>query len=91
MLGFPSDMRDYSLGAQVLVDLGLKKIRLLTNNPGKYVALQGYDLEIVERVPLVAKLNKSNVRYLSTKKTRMGHLLDEKMFQECDCMAEDKT
>jgi 3,4-dihydroxy 2-butanone 4-phosphate synthase/GTP cyclohydrolase II len=76
MLGFPADMRDYSLGAQVLVDLGLKKIRLLTNNPGKYVALQGYDLEIVERVPIVCKPNEANRRYLNTKRDKMGHLLD---------------
>lgn len=76
MLGFPNDMRDYSLGAQILVDLGLKKIRLMTNNPGKYVALQGYDLEIVERVPMVCNPNKDNERYLNTKRERMGHLLD---------------
>ncbi|MEN6356568.1 MAG: bifunctional 3,4-dihydroxy-2-butanone-4-phosphate synthase/GTP cyclohydrolase II [Armatimonadota bacterium] len=76
MLGFPNDMRDYSLGAQILVDLGLKKIRLMTNNPGKYVALQGYDLEIVERVPMVCTPNEDNVRYLNTKRDRMGHLLD---------------
>jgi 3,4-dihydroxy 2-butanone 4-phosphate synthase/GTP cyclohydrolase II len=76
MLGFPNDMRDYSLGAQILVDLGLKKIRLMTNNPGKYVALQGYDLEIVERVPMVCTPNEDNVSYLNTKRDRMGHLLD---------------
>lgn len=84
MLGFPSDMRDYSLGAQILVDLGLKKIRLLTNNPGKYVALQGYDLEIVERVPIVCKPNEANARYLRTKRDRMGHLLGEQVFEECE-------
>lgn len=83
MLGFPSDMRDYSLGAQILVDLGLKKIRLMTNNPGKYVALRGYDLEITERVPLVCEPNEANRRYLKTKRDRMGHLLDEKLFDEC--------
>lgn len=76
MLGFPEDLRDYSLGAQVLVDLGLKKIRIMTNNPAKYAALQGFDLEIVERVPLVCKPHKDNLRYLSTKRDRMGHLLD---------------
>lgn len=83
MLGFPSDMRDYSLGAQILVDLGLKKIRLLTNNPGKYVALQGYDLEIVERVPLICDPNVDNVRYLSTKLEKMGHLLNEDALRAC--------
>jgi len=81
LLGFPNDMRDYSLGAQILVDLGLKKIRLLTNNPGKYVALQGYDLEIVERVPIVCDPNKDNYRYLNTKRQRMGHILDAGMFE----------
>lgn len=88
ILGFPSDMRDYSLGAQILVDLGLKKIRLLTNNPGKYVALQGYDLEIVERVPIVCSPNKDNARYLNTKRERMGHMLDASLFKHadaCDC------
>lgn len=93
ILGFPSDMRDYSLGAQILVDLGLKKIRLLTNNPGKYVALQGYDLEIVERVPIVCDPNSSNARYLNTKRERMGHYLDESLFKHvtpCDC-CEPKT
>lgn len=83
MLGFPGDMRDYSLGAQILVDLGLKKIRLMTNNPSKYVAVQGFDLEIVERVPIVCKPNADNARYLNTKREKMGHLLDEKLFDKC--------
>jgi len=91
MLGFPSDMRDYSLGAQILVDLGLKRIRLLTNNPGKYVALEGYDLEIVERVPIVCTPNKDNARYLRTKRDRMGHLLDEHLFDDCDMKPEPGT
>lgn len=82
MLGFPSDMRDYSLGAQVLVDLGLKKIRLMTNNPAKYAGLQGYDLEIVERIPIICKPNCNNIRYLNTKRDRMGHLLDSDMFEQ---------
>ncbi len=77
MLGFPEDLRDYSLGAQVLVDLGLKKIRLMTNNPAKYVALQGFDLEIVDRVPIVCEPNPENARYLNTKREKMGHFLDE--------------
>jgi 3,4-dihydroxy 2-butanone 4-phosphate synthase/GTP cyclohydrolase II len=83
LLGFPGDMRDYSLGAQVLVDLGLRKIRLMTNNPAKYVALQGFDLEIVDRVPLVCKPNKDNARYLNTKREKMGHLLDKCASGEC--------
>ncbi|MBP5717633.1 MAG: GTP cyclohydrolase II, partial [Abditibacteriota bacterium] len=83
MLGFPGDMRDYSLGAQVLVDLGLKKIRLLTNNPGKCKGLSGYGLEIVEQVPIVCGIGPDNERYMRTKKDRMGHILNEDMF--CDC------
>lgn len=75
MLGFPPDLRDYSIGAQILVDLGLKKIRLMTNNPAKYAGLSGYDLEIVERVPLICKPNSANERYLQTKRTKMGHKL----------------
>ncbi len=82
MLGLPGDMRDYGLGAQVLVDLGLKKIRILTNNPGKLAGLQGYDLEIVERVPLVCQPNKNNARYLNTKRAKMGHQLDEQLFKD---------
>ncbi len=74
-LGFPADMRDYSLGAQVLMDLGVTKMRLLTNNPKKYVGLSGYGLEIVERVPIVIKPNEINKRYLETKRDRMGHKL----------------
>ena len=74
-LGFPADMRDYSLGAQVLRDLGVVKMRLLTNNPKKYVGLSGHGLEIVERVPIVIKPNEVNKDYLETKKERMGHLL----------------
>ena len=75
LLGFPADMRDYSLGAQVLKDLGIKKIRLITNNPGKYAGLSGYDLEITERIPIVVAPKKENAKYLDTKKHRMGHLI----------------
>lgn len=77
MLGFPADIRDYSLGAQVLVDLGLRRVRLMTNNPAKYVALEGYDLEITERVPLVTEARPESRRYLETKRTKLGHLLFE--------------
>lgn len=77
MLGFPADIREYSLGAQVLVDLGLKKIRLMTNNPAKYAALGGYDLEITERVPLITKSRPEMSRYLHAKRTKMGHVLLE--------------
>jgi 3,4-dihydroxy 2-butanone 4-phosphate synthase/GTP cyclohydrolase II len=74
-LGFPADLRDYGVGAQVLVDLGLKRIRLMTNNPKKLAGLQGYGLEIVERVPLVFQPGDHNRRYLATKKARMGHMI----------------
>jgi GTP cyclohydrolase II/3,4-dihydroxy-2-butanone 4-phosphate synthase len=74
-LGFPSDLRDYGLGAQILVDLGVKKIRLMTNNPRKVVGLEGYGLEIVEQVPIKSPANPHNEKYLATKKKKMGHLL----------------
>jgi 3,4-dihydroxy 2-butanone 4-phosphate synthase/GTP cyclohydrolase II len=74
-LGFDMDLREYGLGAQILVDLGLKTIRLLTNNPKKIVGLEGYGLEIVEQVPIKVKPNPHNARYLNTKRKKMGHLL----------------
>ncbi|MEI6810161.1 MAG: bifunctional 3,4-dihydroxy-2-butanone-4-phosphate synthase/GTP cyclohydrolase II [bacterium] len=74
-LGFEADLRDYGIGAQILLDLGLKDIRLMTNNPRKIVGLQGYGLNIVKRVPIVEQPTKHNKRYLQTKKDRMGHLL----------------
>ena len=74
-LGFAPDLRDYGIGAQILCDLGLKKIRLLTNNPKKIIGLEGYGLEIVERVPLKIMHNKKNEFYLKTKKDKMGHLI----------------
>jgi 3,4-dihydroxy 2-butanone 4-phosphate synthase/GTP cyclohydrolase II len=74
-LGFPSDLREYGTGAQILADLGVRKIRLLTNNPRKVVGLEGYGMEIVERVPIQSASNPHNARYLSTKKKKMGHLL----------------
>ncbi len=76
-LGFKPDLRNYGVGAQMLVDLGLKKIRLLTNNPTKVVGLQGYDIEIVERVQLECTPNDTNICYLQTKREKMGHLLDQ--------------
>ena len=74
-LGFPADKRDYGIGAQMLLDLGVRKLRLLTNNPRKMVALEGYGLTIVERVPVVMTPNDHNRRYLETKRTKLGHFL----------------
>ncbi|MGM0369874.1 MAG: bifunctional 3,4-dihydroxy-2-butanone-4-phosphate synthase/GTP cyclohydrolase II [Bacillota bacterium] len=76
-LGFAEDMRDYGVGAQILVDLGLSSIRLMTNNPKKIIGLEGYGLEIKERVPHQMEANEVNKDYLETKKEKMGHLLDE--------------
>ncbi|MDO9527829.1 MAG: bifunctional 3,4-dihydroxy-2-butanone-4-phosphate synthase/GTP cyclohydrolase II [Syntrophales bacterium] len=75
-LGFKVDLRDYGIGAQILVDLGVKRMRLITNNPKKVVGLQGYGVTITQRVPIEIKASENNVRYLKTKKERMGHLLD---------------
>ena len=75
-LGFDADLREYGVGAQILYDLGIRRLRLLTNNPGKYVALKGYGLEIVERVPLETPASQDNRAYLATKKRKMGHLLE---------------
>ncbi len=75
-LGFPADRRDYGIGMQILVDLGLKKVRILTNNPAKRAGLEGYGLELVERVPITTEPNIHNIRYLETKRTKMGHELD---------------
>src|SRR5437870_11482680 len=74
-LGFAMDLREYGLGAQILADLGLKTIRLLTNNPRKVVGLEGYGLEIIEQVPIKVKPNPHNTRYLKTKREKLGHLL----------------
>lgn len=74
-LGFPADLRDYGIGAQILVDLGVKKMRLMTNNPKKIKGLEGYGLEVVERVPIEMPIQAENRRYLQTKKEKMGHYL----------------
>ena len=76
MLGFDADLRDYGIGAQILADLGIKKIRLMTNNPKKIVGLEGYGLEVVERVEIEIPAHKSNLEYLKTKREKMGHLLE---------------
>ncbi|NWF49587.1 MAG: bifunctional 3,4-dihydroxy-2-butanone-4-phosphate synthase/GTP cyclohydrolase II [Ignavibacteriaceae bacterium] len=74
-LGFKPDLRDYGIGAQILLDLGVRKIKLLTNNPKKIVGLKGYDLEIVERVPIEISPNEINERYLKTKRDKLGHII----------------
>jgi 3,4-dihydroxy 2-butanone 4-phosphate synthase/GTP cyclohydrolase II len=74
-LGFPADLRDYGIGAQILVDLGVQKIRLITNNPKKIVGLVGYGLEITERIPVEIQPNPNNARYLETKRDKLGHLI----------------
>ena len=74
-LGFKADMREYGIGAQILADLGLHRIRLMTNNPRKIIGLQGYGIEVVERVPIETKPQKENLEYLKTKAQKLGHLL----------------
>ena len=76
-LGFEPDLRDYGIGAQIMADLGIRRVRLMTNNPRKVVALAGYGLTIVERVPLVIPPHADNERYLHTKRVKLGHLLDD--------------
>jgi 3,4-dihydroxy 2-butanone 4-phosphate synthase/GTP cyclohydrolase II len=74
-LGYPMDLREYGLGAQILCDLGLKKIRLLTNNPRKIVGLEGYGLEVIEQVAITIKPNPHNAKYLRVKREKLGHLI----------------
>ena len=75
-LGLPTDSREYGIGAQILVDLGITTMRVITNNPSKYGGLEGFGLEISERVPSVVAVNPENLAYLRTKRERMGHLLE---------------
>ncbi len=77
-LGFKADMRDYGIGAQILVDLGLRRIHLMTNNPRKIIGLEGYGIEVVERVPIETKPHQDNIEYLTVKAKKMGHLLSIK-------------
>jgi 3,4-dihydroxy 2-butanone 4-phosphate synthase/GTP cyclohydrolase II len=83
-IGFPPDARDYGIGAQILADLGLTSIRLMTNNPAKRIGLEGYGLEVVERVPLIIQPNEHNRFYLETKRDKLGHLLDRQKNEEED-------
>ena len=79
-LGFKADARDYTIGAQILYNMGVSKIRLITNNPKKITGLEKYGIEITQRVPIVIKANERNKRYLKTKKEKLGHFLEEKGF-----------
>jgi 3,4-dihydroxy 2-butanone 4-phosphate synthase/GTP cyclohydrolase II len=74
-LGFPADLRDYGIGAQILCDLGLRSLRLMTNNPRKIVGLEGYGLKVTEQIPLEVESCDTNIRYLTTKKDKMSHTL----------------
>ena len=76
MLGFAPDPRQYGIGAQILADLGVQKMKLLTNNPTKRVGLEGFGLEVVERIPIIAPHTEENIKYMETKRERMGHILD---------------
>ena len=76
-LGFSSDLREYGIGAQILKECGVKKMKLLTNNPKKIIGLEGYNLEVVGREPIEIKSNSSNEKYLKTKRDKLGHLLSE--------------
>ena len=80
-LGFAPDLRDYGIGAQILCDLGLTSIKLMTNNPAKRAGLEGYGLTISERVPLMIHANKFDKKYLTVKKIKMGHLLNEEILK----------
>jgi 3,4-dihydroxy 2-butanone 4-phosphate synthase/GTP cyclohydrolase II len=75
-LGFPADLRDYGIGAEILVDLGVKKLRLMTNNPKKLSGLSGFGLIVVERIPIEVHSNDNNFFYLQTKKNKLGHMLN---------------
>jgi len=83
-LGFNADLRDFGTGAQILLDLGVRKMRLMTNNPRKIVALEGFGLEIVERVPIVTQTNPHNEKYIKAKKDKLGHMIEGLEDLKCD-------
>ncbi len=89
MLGFKPDLRDYGIGAQIMTDIGLKRIRFMTNNPAKVAGLEGYDLEIVEWIPLKVPPNPHNARYLRTKREKLGHIFDPEDIILMECVGED--
>ncbi len=89
-LGFAPDLRDYGIGAQILVDLGLTSIRIMTNNPRKLVGLEGYGLTVTERVPLEVKPTDTNLRYLRVKKEKMGHILHHQGLQYVEDEGKDE-
>ncbi len=76
-LGYPADSRDYQIGSQILSDLGVRRLRVMSNNPHKYYGLQGHGLEMVERVPIEIVANPHNQRYLATKRDKLGHMLKQ--------------
>jgi 3,4-dihydroxy 2-butanone 4-phosphate synthase/GTP cyclohydrolase II len=88
-LGFPADLRDYGIGAQILVDLGLSSIRLMTNNPKKIIGLEGYGLEVTEQVPIYSA-HRRNVCYLKTKKEKLGHLIPKSVLGDVSCQTKKK-
>jgi 3,4-dihydroxy 2-butanone 4-phosphate synthase/GTP cyclohydrolase II len=90
-LGFKADMRDYGIGAQILADLGLKRLRILTNNPKKIVGLKGYGIEIVDRVPITVPPTKKNFNYIKTKVEKMGHLIDLSELSKEDSQEKKET
>lgn len=89
-LGLPVDSREYGAGAQILDHLGVKSIRLLTNNPAKYAGLAMYDVKITERLPLISKITEENYRYLLTKKEKLGHMVEPKVHDEADDKVKDE-
>ena len=88
-LGFAPDLRDYGIGAQILADLGLTSIRIMTNNPRKLVGLEGYGLQVTERVPLEVKPTDFNLRYLQVKKEKLGHMLHHQGLQYIESDGKD--
>ncbi len=89
-LGFKPDLRDYGIGAQILRDLGVRKMRLLTNNPKKIIGLEGYDLQVTDRLPIEMEAEPENLQYLKTKKDKMGHMLDRLTYSKLNQMARNE-